>query len=231
MVSKRRDRKEYYKEYNKEYYSRPGIKERQKEYLKEYRARPEVKERKKEYLKEYNARPGVKERRKEYLKEYQKEYYSIPEIKERQKEYMKEYHARPEVKERKKEYHKEYYLKPENRERRREYNSSIRGRWHVAKKRSSIRNLEFNITLEYLESIYPDDSLCPLLSIPLDWSTPPNHPSTPSLDRIDSSKGYIKGNVQWVSWRANRLMSDATPDELLLIAQNYKKIYDQTILS
>ena len=169
--------------------------------------------------------------RKEYNKEYLKEYYSRPGIKERQKEYMKEYHARPEVKERKKEYHKEYYLKPENRERRREYNNSIRGRWHVAKKRSSIRNLEFNITLEYLESIYPDDSLCPLLSIPLDWSTPPNHPSTPSLDRIDSSKGYIKGNVQWVSWRANRLMSNATPDELLMLAQNYKKIYDQTILS
>ena len=218
MVSKRRDRKEYYKEYNKEYYSRPEVKERQKEYYKEYYSRPEVKERHKKYM-------------KEYLKEYQKEYYSIPEIKERQKEYMKEYHARPEVKERKKEYHKEYYLKPENRERRREYNSSIRGRWHVAKKRSSIRNLEFNITLEYLESIYPDDSLCLLLNIPLDWDSPNKHPSTPSLDRIDNSKGYIKGNVQWVSWRANQLMRDATPDELLMVSQNYKKIYDQTILS
>ena len=192
-----------------------------KEYMKEYKK--DRKEYMKEYQKEYYSRPEVKE--------YMKEYYSRPEVKERKKEYLKEYHARPEVKERKKEYHKEYYSRPVNRERRREYSSSIRGRWHVAKVRSRERNLEFNITLEYLESIYPDDSLCPLLNIPLDWSTPPNHHSTPSLDRIDSSKGYTKGNVQWVSWRANRLMSNATPDELLMLAQNYKKIYDQTILS
>ena len=206
MVSKRRDRKEYNKKYWKEYYSRPEVKERKKEYS----ARPEVMERKKEYLKEYNARPEVLE--------FRKEYNARPENRERKNAYMKEYNARPEVLESRKEYSKNK-------------NASVPGRLQDAKSRSRVKNLEFNITLEYLESIYPDDSLCPLLSIPLDWSTPPNHPSTPSLDRIDSSKGYIKGNVQWVSWRANRLMSNATPDELLMLAQNYKKIYDQTILS
>jgi hypothetical protein len=169
--------------------------------------------------------------RKEYNKKYWKEYYSRPEVKERKKEYS----ARPEVMERKRKYLKEYNARPEVLESRKEYsknkNASVPGRLQDAKSRSRVKNLEFNITLEYLESIYPDDSLCPLLSIPLDWSTPPNHPSTPSLDRIDSSKGYIKGNVQWVSWRANQLMRDATPDELLMVSQNYKKIYDQTILS
>ena len=193
------------KEYNKEYYSRPEVKERQKEYYKEYYSRPEVKERHKKYM-------------KEYLKEYQKEYYAKPEIKERQKEYYTKYYSIPEIKERQKE--NQYRLR-----------SSIPGKLTSIKSRSKERNLEFNITLEYLESIYPDDSLCPLLNIPLDWNSPPKHPSTPSIDRIDNSKGYIKGNVQWVSWRANRLMSDATPDELLMVAQNYKKIYDQTILS
>ena len=82
---------------------------------------------------------------------------------------------------------------------------------------------------EYLESIFPKNNMCPLLNIPMDWNSPYKHPTTPSLDRIDSSKGYIKGNVQWVSWRANQLMSDATPDELFMLAQNYKKIYNQKL--
>ena len=189
-----------------------------KEYNKEYYSIPENKERHKEYNKEYYSRPEVKERQKEYYKEYHKEYLARSENKERYKEYNKEYLARPEVKERRKE--NQYRLR-----------SSIPGKLTSIKSRSKERNLEFNITLEYLESIYPDDSLCPLLNIPLDWDSPARDPTTPSVDRIDSSKGYIKGNVHWVSWRANQLMSDATPDELLMVAQNYKKIYDQTILS
>ena len=223
--------KEYMKEYHKEYYSKPENKERQKEYHKEYYSRPEVTEHRKEYYKEYYSKPEVREHRKEYVKEY----YSKPGAKERQKEYMKEYnkeyYSKPGAKERQKEYMKEYYSKPEVIERRKEYYSSIPGKLASIKSRSRIKNLEFNVTLEYLESIYPDDSLCPLLNIPLDWNTTPKHPSTPSIDRIDNSKGYIKGNVQWVSWRANQLMRDATPDELLMVSQNYKKIYDQTILS
>ena len=29
-----------------------------------------------------------------------------------------------------------------------------------------------------------------------------------SLDRIDSSKGYVEGNVSWISYKANRVKSD-----------------------
>lgn len=36
----------------------------------------------------------------------------------------------------------------------------------------------------------------------------------PSLDRIDSNLGYIKGNVRWISARANALKSNATNREL-----------------
>jgi hypothetical protein len=38
--------------------------------------------------------------------------------------------------------------------------------------------------------------------------------TSPSLDRIDPSLGYIKGNVRWISTRANTLRSNATIDEL-----------------
>lgn len=37
------------------------------------------------------------------------------------------------------------------------------------------------------------------------------------LDRIIPELGYIKGNVQWISGRANRIKYDASLDELRAI--------------
>ena len=39
-----------------------------------------------------------------------------------------------------------------------------------------------------------------------------------TVDRIDSSLGYVKGNVWVVSYRANAIKRDATPEELRRIA-------------
>ena len=56
---------------------------------------------------------------------------------------------------------------------------------------------------------------CPILQIPLINSLGGKSiDNSPSLDRIDSSKGYIKGNVRIISMRANRLKQDSTIDEL-----------------
>jgi hypothetical protein len=38
---------------------------------------------------------------------------------------------------------------------------------------------------------------------------------TASLDRIDSSKGYSKDNVQWVHKRLNAVKQNLTPEEFL----------------
>lgn len=66
---------------------------------------------------------------------------------------------------------------------------------------------------------------CPLLNIELTYevlkeSTPTNYAS---LDRIDPSKGYVEGNIQILSHRANTLKNDATVEELELIIKNWKK--------
>ena len=153
-----------------------------------------------------------------YNKERMREYYKRPEIREHKKEYMREYNKRPERREQKKKYM-------------REYNKSILGKLTKARSNSKKNNLEFSLTKEYIESIYPDDGMCPILNIPLDWDSDPLHSTTPSIDRIDNSKGYIEGNVHWVSWEANRIMNDTTPDKLLMIAQNFKRIYEQTLVA
>ena len=44
-----------------------------------------------------------------------------------------------------------------------------------------------------------------------------------SLDRIDSSRGYVKGNIWAISLRANRIKNDSTVEELRLIADKVEQ--------
>lgn len=57
-------------------------------------------------------------------------------------------------------------------------------------------------------------TMCPILNIPLIRTEGTRSDSSPSYDRIDNTKGYTKDNVRVISWRANRLKSDATIEEL-----------------
>lgn len=59
---------------------------------------------------------------------------------------------------------------------------------------------------------------CPILGIELDWMAGSRQENSPSFDRLDSSKGYVKGNVIICSWRANRIKNDGSSKEHLQIA-------------
>ena len=50
-----------------------------------------------------------------------------------------------------------------------------------------------------------------------------NH--SPSLDRIDPRKGYVKGNVEWVCLLANKMMSNATGEDLIRFSKWINKRY------
>lgn len=89
-----------------------------------------------------------------------------------------------------------------------------------AKTRCKKSGLEFNVSIESIE--IPER--CPLLGVTLDYRMSSEYnPNRASIDRIDSSKGYVAGNVWVISLRANRIKSDATPDELEAIAKKTRE--------
>ena len=57
-------------------------------------------------------------------------------------------------------------------------------------------------------------SHCPVLGIPIQKNPERLGESSPTLDKIVPSKGYVKGNVAVISARANRLKSDASLAEI-----------------
>jgi hypothetical protein len=79
-----------------------------------------------------------------------------------------------------------------------------------AKIRSQRRGIPFSLEVDDL--VIPDK--CPVLGIQLRVSERVHDDSSPSLDRIDPSKGYVKGNVAVISYRANTIKNNSTTDEL-----------------
>lgn len=91
--------------------------------------------------------------------------------------------------------------------------------YNSAKARAKQRNEEFSITID--DIVIPD--VCPIFGIPLEYHRGIKQDNSYSLDRIDSNKGYIKGNVWVISLRANRIKNDSTPEELRLIADKVEE--------
>lgn len=161
-------------------------------------------------------------------------------IKRAQKD--REYHSRPEVKARNNEharrrYHsggreaklaqaREYRSQPEIAERRTEY---LRGRreerWAKTKLaelrvRARHRGLDFDI--DETDLVLP--KVCPVFGIPLILGVGKQSANSPSVDRVDNAKGYVKGNVVVISLRANSMKRAATIAELRALADFYDQL-------
>ena len=91
--------------------------------------------------------------------------------------------------------------------------------WYRAKESSKIRGREFDLEVE--DIVIPKK--CPYLEIDLEFV---NHhsPNYFSIDRIDSSKGYVKGNIQIISLLANIMKNEATNEQLRTFANNILKM-------
>jgi hypothetical protein len=87
------------------------------------------------------------------------------------------------------------------------------------KKSARERGLEFN--LELTDMVVP--KICPVLGTKLEVNQDKARHNSPSVDRIDSSKGYIKGNIRIISWRANNVKGNSTIEELEAVLEYMKR--------
>lgn len=92
-----------------------------------------------------------------------------------------------------------------------------------ARKRAKLQGLDCTLSAGDFE--VPD--LCPVLGIPLryNWGVRGQTGNSPSLDRIDNSKGYISGNVQVISAQANKMKNNADVATLQSFARWVKDVH------
>jgi hypothetical protein len=91
----------------------------------------------------------------------------------------------------------------------------------AARKRARANGVPFD--LDEADIVTP--AKCPVLGIPLERARGRRGPrdASPTLDRIQPSRGYVRGNVVVISWRANRIKNDASIAELILIHEWYSR--------
>lgn len=130
-----------------------------------------------------------------------------------------------------------YYkdLTPEQKEaflaKSREKDTSLRRRREVdrpekllldsARGRARRAGIEFSLTEEDIK--FTDR--CPILNIPMKFGVKGPSRNSPSLDRLDPTKGYVPGNVQVISFKANTMKNDATAEMLLDFASWVLRTY------
>ena len=90
-----------------------------------------------------------------------------------------------------------------------------------ARKRAILKDMDFELyTFKDLPKI---PKKCPYLDIDLVVGCIGGVDNSPSVDRIDNKKGYVKGNVQIISRKANQIKNNATFEEFEMIYFKWKK--------
>lgn len=81
------------------------------------------------------------------------------------------------------------------------------------------RNLEFDISIEDMENQFVEQlGLCYYTKLPIEIGNE-KVIGTASLDRVDSSKGYTKNNIQWVHKDINRMKTDFSQEYFVKLCQ------------
>lgn len=89
-------------------------------------------------------------------------------------------------------------------------------------KRSAVRRgYEFSVSMEYLNSVYEaQEGKCAYTGLQS------NKISDLSIDRIDNSKGYVEGNIQFITNPMNTLKGTHGIEYMINMAKNIIKLHD-----
>ncbi len=149
-------------------------------------------------------------------RKYQKEYYEQnrdQEIKRALKSYNKQYVDDPELVRKKK---REAIRK----------NPVSYMLWQV-KTRAKKKGIPFDLSHDDIK--IPE--CCPILGVTLEISNEHSSENSPSVDRIIPSRGYVRGNIQIISHKANSIKNNATADELQKVASYIKVLENRQAMS
>jgi hypothetical protein len=109
-------------------------------------------------------------------------------------------------------------------------------RWSSYQKGAEIRGLVFEVTIEYAWNLFIEqERKCALSGLPIYFDMDLGNlckygyqGGTASLDRIDSSKGYIVGNLQWIHKDINKMKMDLQEEDFFRMV---KQIYEHKELN
>ncbi len=88
---------------------------------------------------------------------------------------------------------------------------NICSRKYIEKKRNNRNGKRAGWEFEIEFQDIPWVTKCPILGIKLDYNGKGTfYDNTASFDRIDTTKGYIKGNVAIISWKANKMKASGS---------------------
>lgn len=110
--------------------------------------------------------------------------------------------------------------------------------WCSIRSRAPGRNLDFSITIEEAWEVFlKQNRKCVYSGLELIFATkivfPARTEQTASIDRIDSDKGYIPNNIQWVHKDVNKMKQFFTDERFkelcLLIGRNLESKNDYNV--
>lgn len=85
------------------------------------------------------------------------------------------------------------------------------------------RGYDIDINIEYAWNLYEKQGgRCAISGIPIFFSKTrkTSNTTTASLDRIDNSKGYVEGNIQWVHKKVNQIKMDLNIEDFFELCKN-----------
>lgn len=94
------------------------------------------------------------------------------------------------------------------------YSNPKSSMYSLAKQRAKTSGIEFSISVDDIPDM---PEVCPIFLVPFEPRRGEGKGAnvySPSLDRIDTTKGYVPGNLRIISYRANRSKSNMTLDEI-----------------
>lgn len=100
--------------------------------------------------------------------------------------------------------------------------------WRMLLQNAKNRKIEVTINIQYLWDLFiKQDRKCALTGMKIFLPEKSGSPHTASVDRIDSSKGYINGNIQWLHKDINQMKNTFKEDHFIDMCKKvsfYRKI-------